>query len=616
MRPITAACFFACSAALTAPLPALAQQTISGQTAPDAQVTPQESSWIQIEAQSTLLGAQDRIRDYGQTFANVAGFDLGSGWYGILLGPYTAEDARAALRQLRRDGLVPRDSFVQFSSRLQQQFFRIGAQFAETASAAPAATPEVSEPTPTQAPTATSTLETAELTPIPQVYMPDETRAEAQRSERLLSRDDKKELQRALAWAGVYAAAIDGSYGRGTRGAMRAWQAQQGFDETSILTTGERAILLEQFNAVFNGLGLEVVREAKAGIEMLVPTSIVSFDAYAPPFARFTASGDIEQAQLLMISQDGAEPELRGLYDIMQTLEIVPSEGARQIRDDTFEMEGIGDDFISYTFAETKRAKIKGFTLIWPAGDEPRRARVVQRLKDSFTPIEGVLDPTLGDPAEQAIDLVAGLEIRQPLRAGSGFFIDDQGTVLTHASNVAGCGRISLNDRYTATLANPSAASTGELAVLTPIEPLAPASYAQLTGEPIRLGQSVAVAGYPYGGVLRAATLTFGTLQDLRGLQGEIDLSRLSILAAGGNIGGPVVANNNAVIGMLAPSQSPSAQALPADVQFAINSSTLLDLAKAADVAIEPPNSTTGRLSPEELTLQAREFTVLVQCWE
>ena len=129
MRSITAACFFACSTALTAPLPALAQQTISGQSAQAAQVTPQESSWIQIEAQSTLLGAQDRIRDYGQAFPNVAGFDLGSGWYGILLGPYTAEDARAALRQLRRDGLVPRDSFVQFSSRLQQQFFPIGAQF-------------------------------------------------------------------------------------------------------------------------------------------------------------------------------------------------------------------------------------------------------------------------------------------------------------------------------------------------------------------------------------------------------------------------------------------------------------------------------------------------------
>lgn len=184
--------FFACSTALTAPLPALAQQTISGQSAQAAQVTPQESSWIQIEAQSTLLGAQDRIRDYGQAFPNVAGFDLGSGWYGILLGPYTAEDARAALRQLRRDGLVPRDSFVQFSSRLQQQFFPIGAQFSETAPAAPATNAQVKEPTPTQEPAVTPTVETGELSPIPQIYVPDETRAEAQRSERLLSRDEKK----------------------------------------------------------------------------------------------------------------------------------------------------------------------------------------------------------------------------------------------------------------------------------------------------------------------------------------------------------------------------------------------------------------------------------------
>ena len=57
-------------------------------------------------------------------------------------------------------------------------------------------------------------------------------------------------------------------------------------------------------------------------------------------------------------------------------------------------MEGIGDNFISYTFAQTKRAKIKDFTLIWPAGDESRRARVVQLLNDSFTSIERIVDPT------------------------------------------------------------------------------------------------------------------------------------------------------------------------------------------------------------------------------
>ena len=609
MHPITVACLFACSTTLISPAPTLAQQTVAGQIEPTAQVAPQESSWIQIEAQSSLLAAQDRIRDYGQTFANVAGFDLGSGWYGILLGPYTAKDARASLLQFRREGLVPRDSFVQFPSRLQRQFFPTSARFSEWSPLATATALEVSGQTQAAPPT----LEIAEPAPTPQFYTPDETRAEARRSEQLLSREDKKELQRALAWAGVYKAGIDGSYGRGTRGAMLAWQAQQGFNETGILTTGERAVLLEQFNAVFEGLGLEMVRETTAGIEMLVPTNIVSLDGYSPPFARFTASGEIKQAQLLMISQDGAEPELRGLYDIMQTLEIVPLEGARRIRDDTFEMEGIGGDFISYTFVQTKRAKIKGFTLIWPVGDEPRRARIVQRLKDSFTPIEGTLDPTLGDPAKQAIDLISGLEIRQPLRTGSGFFIDAEGTVLTHSSNVTGCGRISLNDRYSATLA---AQSTNQLAVLSSVEPLAPASYAQLAREPVQLGESIAVAGYPYDGVLRAATLTFGTLQDLRGLQGEAFLSRLSVPATSGDIGGPVMVRNNAVIGMLAPRQTPKAHALPADVHFAINSSTLTDLAEAADVTIEASDSTAQRLSPKELAQRVSEFTVLVQCWE
>ena len=49
---------------------------------------------------------------------------------------------------------------------------------------------------------------------------------------------------------------------------MSVWQERNGFEVTGILTTAQRAALLRDYNAVLNGLGLAVVRDDTAGIEI------------------------------------------------------------------------------------------------------------------------------------------------------------------------------------------------------------------------------------------------------------------------------------------------------------------------------------------------------------
>ena len=49
-----------------------------------AQDTP---AWIQIEAQPTLAKAQERVRAWAGEFPDVAGYELDTGWYSIVLGP-------------------------------------------------------------------------------------------------------------------------------------------------------------------------------------------------------------------------------------------------------------------------------------------------------------------------------------------------------------------------------------------------------------------------------------------------------------------------------------------------------------------------------------------------
>lgn len=571
----------------------------------------QQPVFIQIEAQPSLARAEDSLRQYAARVQDVNGFALGGGWYGIALGPYSEDEAPGILRNLRRAGLIPRDSYVAQPSEYQQQFWPVGAnaltrdtdtQTAQTDIRNSQARSERVEPLPSPEPA-----------PEPAAAPEDtgETLQEARASEARLTRDEREDLQVALKWAGFYGGAIDAAFGRGTRGSMARWQEANNFAATGVLTTRQREALLQQYNAILEGLGLRVVRDTQAGIRMRLPMDVVSFDRYEAPFAHYTPTGNID-ARVLLISQSGDRATLAGLYDIMQTLEIVPETGPRTIDGDAFTLIGEGAYAISHTQAWLRDGEIKGFTLVWPAGDEERRTRLLGAMQESFTRLDGTLDPAAGLDDGQSIDLVSGLEIRKPKLSRSGFYVDRSGTVVTTAEVVQGCSRITLDDTYDATVQTVDEA-TG-IAVLRPVTPLAPMAVAAFGDHAPRLKSDVAVAGYSYGGVLSAPTVTFGRLEELQGLQGEENLKRLALNALDGDAGGPVVDAGGAVVGMLLPTRVKGRQ-LPEGVSFAAKSEVIRDVLKAAGVR-SSGSSDTGQLNPEALTERATGMTVLVSCWE
>ena len=591
---------------------------------PAAAQSAQEVVWVQIEAHPSLATATARARDYAGSIDDVNGFALGGGWYGIALGPYARDDAEQVLRVYRADGLIPRDAYIAETSDYRQQFWPLGANVLNQGviDAPEVAAEEPAAPTDTQVATTEATPEVAteatpeatteaEAAPLPEPEPADETPTEARRSEQLLTRDERMDLQVMLKWAGFYDAAIDGAFGRGTRNSMAAWQEANAFDVTGILTTLQRETLKNQYNAVLDGLGLERVLDAQAGIEMMIPTGVVAFDRYEPPFAHYDATGDIP-AKVLLISQRGDQDTLYGLYDIMQTLEIVPLEGPRERRNNDFVLIGENGTMVSETRATLQDGKIKGFTLIWPAGDEERRRRLIGEMDKSFIRLEAALDPAAGDASEQAVDLVAGLDVRKPRIARSGFYVDSAGLVMTTSEAVQSCTRLTIDDEYDADVVADDAA-TG-IAVLRPQEPLAPLSIARFsTGAP-RLQSEVAVAGYSYDGVLSAPSMTFGKLADVRGLQGETGVYRLAMTTLPGDAGGPVFDAMGSVMGMLLPKPGGS-RALPDEVVFAADTTVIRQVLASAGVSIKAAAETSPS-EPEDITQTAVGMTVLVSCWD
>ncbi|MCR8726367.1 serine protease [Frigidibacter sp. ROC022] len=560
-------------------------------------------TWVQIEAHPTLSDGERRARAYAALFPDVEGFRLRSGWYAVALGPFTEAEAAQKLRALRSERLIPADSYLHDGSAYTQQFWPVGGA-------------SLSTPLP-EAVTPGTGDEVAVAEPTPEVVVEppppaDETPAQARRSEAALSREERKLIQIALQWEGVYNSGIDGAFGRGTRAAMAAWQALKGYEETGVLTTMQRDELVGDYQAVLASLGIRPVRDNTAGISVDLPMALVEKGADQPPFVHYD-SRDGSAVKVILISQAGDESTLFGLYDILQTLEIMPLEGPRQRHKGSFEMEGANAEIISHAEARlTKAGNVKGFILIWPQGDAKRRDLVLSAMRSSFEVMpDSVLPDTAGDGGAQDIDLLAGLEIRRPDVSRSGFYFDAEGHVLTSADAVASCERVTLDtDLEVEVLARD--ADLG-VAVLQAKEPLVPIDFGRLQPGQPRLGSEIAVSGYAYDGRLGAAVLTFGQLADLKGLDGDSRVTRLSLKVTPGDAGGPVFDGSGAVMGLLLPPRN-DGQVLPDDAAFALSAETLAGFLAEhglAPVAAEPA----GDIAPEVLTTRARDMTVLVSCW-
>lgn len=571
-----------------------------------------QEAWVQIEAQPNRPAAEERAKAYANLFPNVAGFRMTTGWYAIALGPFTPEEAARQLDLLKGERLIPGDSYLTRGERFRDRYW--------PAEGTPAVTPTQPEPEAAADPAPEAqpapepeTAAAPEPAPQPQpTAEPEETLAQARAAEAQLDADQRKLIQAALQWEGHYSAAIDGAFGPGTRASMAGWQAAMGHEPTGVLTTTQRDALVGGYQEMLGSLGLAAVTEDEAGISITLPLALVDFTRYEPPFVHFDARNG-SGVQVILISQQGDQNSLAGLYDLLQTLTVLPLDGPREKTRTGFTIEGSNASHQSYAQAELKGGLIKGFVLAWPAGDDRRFTRVRDAMKASFR-AEGttVLDEALGVAStESAGALMAGLEVRKPKFSRSGFYVSAKGEVLTTVEAVAGCGRITLDGATEATV-ELSDADLG-IALLKPAVTLAPPAVATFRAGSPRPLSEVAVSGFSYD-ALTAPVLTFGRFAEAQGLDGDATLARLTLAPRAGDAGGAVIDGAGTVIGMLLPRQT-DGQVLPDDVAFARSAAAI---AARLTEAGHPPLTAAAEtaLAPEDLTRRGRDIAVQVSCWE
>ncbi|MEJ6389068.1 serine protease [Gymnodinialimonas ulvae] len=579
----------------------------------------QDRVWVQIEAHVTQGAAEERMRAYTQLVENVNGFRATTGLYAIGLGPYERELGQLVLQQLLAQGLIPRDSFLEDGDLYASQFFPAGVNTldgseAVVPDAAEAAVEEeeviVDGPVVVDEGEEEVAAVTEEAAPEPEVVL-EETPQEARQSEAQLTREERDALQIALQWFGFYTGGIDGQFGPGTRASMSAYQESRGMEVSGVLTTRQRAQLLDEYNGELSALGMQNILDQRAGIQIDLPMAMVDFDSYNFPFAQYEEIND-SGVRVLLISQPGDRATLFGLYEIMQTLEIVPLEGERQRQGDSFLLTGQSASLRSHTEARLVGGAVKGFTLIWEPSADAQMERVLPMMQASFTAVAGSLDPAaVPEGLDESIDMVSGLTVRTPDLVRTGFFLDGQGTVLTTTEVVGQCDQILIDNVY------PSSVVYRDdglgVAVLQPDQALAPLGFARLADVPGRLRADIAVAGYPFGGALSAASTTFGTLADLRGVNGETNVQRLEVATADSEAGGPVLDVTGNVIGMVLPG-TVEGRTLPEEVTLALRADQLVSLLQEAGIGVSVAQPA-GALNRENLSREAADMTVRISCW-
>ncbi|CAM4254014.1 S1 family peptidase [Pseudoalteromonas byunsanensis] len=139
----------------------------------------------------------------------------------------------------------------------------------------------------------------------------------------------------------------------------------------------------------------------------------------------------------------------------------------------------------------------------------------------------------------------------KPISTGTGFYINQDGDLLTAAHVLRSClvTKVKVGDEYKAVQADASSTLL-DLAVIKSGKESS--SYLQLPSEnSLELGEKLTSVSYPLEGLLESSpNMTFGNITSVKGLSGSKSTYQFSAPVQPGSSGGPLVSDNNELLGV------------------------------------------------------------------
>jgi S1-C subfamily serine protease len=202
--------------------------------------------------------------------------------------------------------------------------------------------------------------------------------------------------------------------------------------------------------------------------------------------------------------------------------------------------------------------------------------------------------------------------------SGSGFFVSNEGHVLTSNHVIEDCTKIgvSMDQEEPADARAVARDATNDLALLSTT--LKPPTVATLRSG-LRLGESVAAFGFPHADVrARSGNFTMGNATALVGIGDDSRYLQVSAPVQAGSSGGPLLDQNGNLVGIVtyklnARKWEQEYGDLPQNVNFALKAAIIAKFLHSNRINF-PTGSARLALKPEELADRAKSMSVFILC--
>jgi S1-C subfamily serine protease len=445
---------------------------------------------------------------------------------------------------------------------------------------------------------------------------------------RSLTYDDKRFLQMALAFEGVYNGLLDGAWGRLSQRALDRYVRNE-FGTPA--EDWHMAMLAYNFVNKHGDDGWDTFYNEALGMSLLVPRDALIIDPPSDNFVNFRHKNSSLSVSFGALTPSGTNNIHK--YTLRESAGLAKP---YVVRKDGFAVTSVSKSDGSTLYTRSNYVRGHWATIIVSAAKWDKN--VLNAVTASITvgnsgPVSitpgGKLarvinkttalsnDPEFAEEPDQNVAVAP--QSQDPSEggsgsAGSGFFVSVLGHVMTNAHVVDECASIKV-DGKPATLLDKS--DVFDLAILK-ASPNASGSVAEFADAPARLNSDVTAVGFPYYGLLGGLNVTRGSVSASKGLGNDSVQMQITAPVQSGNSGGPLLSADGSVVGVVVQKLDAVKIAevtgdLPQNVNYAVRG----ELAKLfmSQNNIEPVISGQGeRLAPEDLADKAKAYTVFIEC--
>lgn len=439
---------------------------------------------------------------------------------------------------------------------------------------------------------------------------------------RLLTQQDKRFLQTALAFEGHYSGLLDGDWGRISQRALQDYTLQ------TFGTPAEdwhMAFLAWSFFDRYQQDGWDMRYFAPMGMSVLLPDKTLINDPPSNNFVNLRHARSSLSISLGILTERTAQ----SVHDFTLRQHLSRTEPYR-VRKRNIAVTSVTESDGSSLY--TRSNFINGaWSTIMLSADQGDHAVLMAVAASISIGRAAPISTTPNGRLEQAIMRTIALlenedfdntpappaqDTARPegTRSGSGFIVSPQGHVLTNAHVVDGCQTITI-DGTSAKLIESS--DDFDLALLQSTG-LQGRTSAVFSASPAVLNSDVTAVGYPYAGLLGGLNVTRGAVSSLKGLGGDSTTMQITAPVQTGNSGGPLLGAQGQVVGVVVSKLDVLKMVevtgdIPQNVNFAVRGE-IAKLFLAQNGVTPKLDLSNDPMSPEALAAAAQDFTAFIAC--